>query len=347
MSRLRLVFICFAVALVVPVSTWAATLKSGPAPGSETAPTGAALASSEQHLEPVRDAQSGRVFAYRVVGKQDKAAGTKATATPRYPAPWRPGQASAQVSASQIAWDFISSHKAALGLSDPEASLRATGATGNQYGHTQRYVQVVGDVPVYGTLFAVSMDPAGVVTYVKSKLADGLPSRAEPALALTSAWELARRHAQAEAVGLKLKIVSSELTFLPLGLLNNTEASDTRLTWRVTLVDEATDGDLFGKTYFLDAASGESSFEYSNHIEAVHRQVLASQSEYSSTNTLNGWALDPVTCNPNNFPENCGTGAPDIESTTYPGYVFGRSEDKPVRGATSDTRFIFWQPGSR
>lgn len=246
-------------------------------------------------LEELRDRSSGRLFAIRVTPPAIPAVGA---AAPRDAATLR-----------ATADAFIAEHRDRIGIDAPERDLVASAPETDALGFSRvKYFQKHEGLDVLGGEVTVHMNRAGQVYYVKAKVADILPTSTNPTFTLRQAKAAALDLAAAAAGKMELGVGDSELVVLPLGLIHNTPDTDSYLAWRIEVLDAASNGDGFSKTYFFDAAkNGEEILELEGHLR-VTRQIYDCAGGSGSTCQL------------------------DVQSTLFPGYYHGRSESMPVRG---------------
>ena len=261
-----------------------------------------ASAVSAATLEEIKDG-NGRTFAVKVTNGANDVQLAKPSSNPK-----------------SIADSFILANKELLRVKNPSTDLLAHPLQSDEHGSRQKYDQSYLGIPVYGAELSVHMDTGGKVTYVKTKIVDGLPEDVRPEVSQKAAVAAALKLAAVEAGNVKLTASKTDLVILPLHIINNTPKVDNRLAWKVEVTDTKSKGDGLSTTYFRDAKNDELLLTLSGHIELT-REIRDCAGGSNGTT--------------------CQT---DIESPIVPGYFHGRSEGAPVRGPYPHIagRTLYW-----
>jgi hypothetical protein len=157
------------------------------------------------------------------------------------------GHAVRSATPEAMARQYLAAHAATLGLADAALSdLQFRAQRTGLAGHTVRFTQTVGGVPVLGPDLVVSIDLQDRVQFVLSPYRPGLavPTRT-PALTAAEARALVLAHLGVDAQG-ALQYDQTRLVVYPM-------ADGARLAWQVRLVPDAPMGDWEA---VVDAADG-------------------------------------------------------------------------------------------
>lgn len=261
---------------------------------------------SAASLETYADGNSGRVYAIRVTPPRLDASAPRAIPT--------------AASLKATADDFIAQNLLLIGITNPTEELQAATPETDQLGLSRvHYFQRWHGLDVLGGEITVHLNKDGQIYYVKTKVAKDLPGDTSPSVTRDAAEKTALDLALANGNGTAtLTVASSKLLVLPLGIVRNEPAGQTRLAWEVRVVDADTNGDHFGEDDYFDAVTGALLLQLplQRHYTAVTREVYDCASG-AGANTCLLNAADP----------------------TYPAYIHGRSEGDPARGPFPNPAF--------
>ena len=276
-----------------------------------------AHADAEVH-EVLRDRSSGRPFAIRVAAPAPPAGGAGG------------GRAFDRLAAAD---DFIARHRDLVGAGAPGSELVVDVSEADELGLSRvRYRQRYRGLEVQGGEITIHLDRDGQVRYVKTKLAQVLPQDVHPSIDEAAARRVAVQVVAAEGEK-SVHVLRATLLVLPLGIVRNEVEEDTRLAWKLEVVDAGSGGERFAQDYYIDAQTGELILQLSRHWD-LYRQVLPYGSEGGGNRVqLNGHDADRSCIDL--LPMGCDFET-DVPSALFPPYVFGRSEGKPARGPYPD-----------
>lgn len=218
---------------------------------------------------------------------------------------------------------FAERNQATLNVGDLGRNLAMSAVDTDSLGMTHvRYRQEIDGIPVLGAEMVVHLNAAGVVTAVTGSISS--LGQAETAAALTAddAYQVARSDWIARSGDGKVALRSARLYLVDPALLDRNDAgSALELVWQIEIIGETLESSM---TYHVDARAGTVIRAYSR-IRDLNRVV---------------------------FDCSFGDGFCRLDQFAF-GYVFGRSEGQPDRGASPiystdqfDTDFIYYRIGA-
>jgi Zn-dependent metalloprotease len=257
-------------------------------------------------METYSDGNSGRMYAIRVTPQALNGQSASSATTP--------------AALKATADGFINDNLQLIGIADPAVELLAAAPETDRLGLSRvHYFQRWHGLDVLGGEITVHLNTDGQVYYVKTKVAKGLPVDTTPSFTEVAAQSAAVHLAHDDTQNAVTPTVAkSRLIVLPLGILKNDPSTTSYLAWEITVVDDETDGEHWGETYFYDAHSGAPVFQLplQAHYTAVTREVYDCASG-ASANICAINQADPA----------------------FPTYIHGRTEGDPARGPFPNPAF--------
>ena len=168
----------------------------------------------------------------------------------------------ASYNAEAVAMAHLVEHKDLFGLFDPASQLELVSARSNEAGFNHvRYRQVHQGVPVLGEAI-VHLYPDGSLQMIRSSLALELPASVIPTILADEATVLAiEAVARVDDRGLELEAAKPELMIVPMDVVERKSEPDSRLSWRVRVYDEGSEGMLLdeirGGPHSLDSSAAD------------------------------------------------------------------------------------------
>ncbi len=224
--------------------------------------------------------------------------------------------------------ELLTTHKELLALTDPATELTFVSEKVSKAGfHHVRYRQVHMGVSVMGEAI-VHFDATGKLQLLSVSLARELPASVTPVIDETDVMRLAEEAALEEAAEPKPSAMMAskpELLIVPLDLIERTSAPDSRLAWRVRVVDEELEGKRHSEDIYIDANSGAVLLRQPNNRHAIQQYI-------------NDCSVDQP-------PFDCARDYPIDYGNPPVTYYHGRSFDQPARGPHPDAQTVYFGSG--